>query len=106
MQAEVKAKGKCVTRNGSYSISMVRVEEESGKARISFVSSKLKRAVHAGAEFDVKAMDELAMEWVKQRGLCVTSDRVAEHVTWIVQSIKAAKVKLELALDDAKDIGG
>ena len=60
----------CVGRNGVFPVLMVCVEcTDDGDARIGFVSRKLRRRVNAGACIPVEAMDKLATEWIRMRGL-------------------------------------
>src|ERR1035437_9012610 len=68
--AESKTKGRCVSRNGFYDVESVRLTiVQDGVVEIGFVSERLKRKLHAGATIDAKAMDELALKWVKARGI-------------------------------------
>lgn len=70
MVVEVKTDGKCVTRNGEFRIGAVRAElSKDGMVRLGFVSSRLHRNLHAGTTIGAAAMDELASEWVRRRGL-------------------------------------
>ena len=70
MLVEVHAKGMCVTRNGEFPLGAVRLElGKDGVVRLWFVSSRLRRVLHAGASIDLADMDKLALEWVRARSL-------------------------------------
>jgi hypothetical protein len=88
------AKSRCVTRNGTYQISEVIVEESGdGMAKISFVSKRLNRSLNAGATISVSDMDRLATQWLQARGgkpnarirrliddLCNTTDAIRKEL--------------------------
>ncbi len=67
--AEVKASGRCVTRNGECAISSVRLELSGNTAKLGCVSSKLSRMLHTGISLDAVAMDRLSLAWILKRGL-------------------------------------
>ena len=103
---EIKTKGHCVTRNGTYELSTVCLNlNEHEEVEISFVSECLKRALNAGATFDAKAMDELAERWLKARGLLPKGENrsgtnealtaLAEAESFIGEAYRAIKGKAE-----------
>ena len=104
--AEIKTRGRCVTRNGNYELSTVCLHlNQKEEVEISFVSECLKRALNAGATFDAKAMDDLAERWLKARGLLPKDkDRsgtnealtaLAEAESFIGQAYRAIQGKVE-----------
>ena len=94
LTVEVKATGKCVTRNGEYPIEAVRVElSKDGRARLGFVSSRLHRNLHAGTTIDAGAMDRLALKWAKARGL-IEPDEARDEVQDRIDCIEAVKGEL------------
>jgi hypothetical protein len=66
---EVKTSGMAVTRNGEFPVGAVRLELTNDKAKLAFVSGRLRRVLHAGCTIEAEAMDRLAVEWAKKRGL-------------------------------------
>lgn len=63
---EINTCGTCVTRNGVSPIGQMRVSVDRGVVQVSFVSKKLKRALHSGFNIPLVAMDELCEQWIKQ----------------------------------------
>lgn len=79
--ADVPVTGECVTRNGISKISrMVAVEEGGGKASLRFVSVKLRRALHAGAEVEVEDLDKFCLAWLHSRGHALKGADVGRRV--------------------------
>ena len=70
MIIETQVSGIGITRNGEFSISMVRVETtDKNMVKIGFISKCLKRDLHAGMTIKAIDMDKLAMEWIRKRNL-------------------------------------
>lgn len=61
--------GRCVTRNGETDIGlMTSVVKDDGEVCIGFVSSKLHRALNAGAKMRASDLDLFCEEWLRSRG--------------------------------------
>ena len=96
---EAVSRGKCITRNGEFNISAVRIElARDGMARIGFVSGRLKRDLHAGALVEASAMDRLAMQWLEKRGLGTVRD-LGEEAKRALAFLAEAKQKASNAED-------
>jgi len=113
LTVEAKTCGKCVSRNGSYDICSIRLTlSETDVVDIGFVSERLKRQLHSGAKIDAKAMDSLALQWVKKRGLFgkggnqikeMTTELTTE-LTDRIQALKDARGMVALVVASAKAI--
>jgi len=80
---------RCVTRNGSYEISAVSVEQDGkGMVSISFVSRRLKRRLNSGAIISDKNMDRMAKQWLRMRGH--KSDGIASELLRRIEDSAAA----------------
>jgi hypothetical protein len=67
---DVPVEGSCITRNGVSGISqMIAQEDGKGEVSLKFVSSKLRRSLHAGATFGVDGLDRFCLAWLEHRGL-------------------------------------
>jgi len=64
---DIKTVGECVTRNGVSKIGLMRVAVDCDTVKVSFVSGKLSRSLHAGFSIPVSSMDELCDKWGKWR---------------------------------------
>lgn len=109
LTVEAKTCGKCVSRNGSYDICSIRLTlSETDVVDIGFVSERLKRQLHSGAKIDAKAMDSLALQWVKKRGLLGKSgNQIKEMTTELtdrIQALKDARGMVALVVASAKAI--
>jgi hypothetical protein len=68
INVEVKIKdGTAVTMNGESPIGLMMASNTENKVHISFVSKKLKRALHSGAVIDIGEMDSFCRAWIKAR---------------------------------------
>ena len=68
--------GRCVTRNGETDIGlMTSMVKGDGEVCIGFVSSKLHRALNAGAKMRASDLDLFCEEWLRSRGRSSESDK-------------------------------
>jgi len=82
-------RSKCVTRNGTYPISEVTLDETGdGMVSLAFVSKRLSRHLNAGATISVGDMDRLAALWMQSRG-AKKSDR-GDRIRRLVGEIRRA----------------
>ena len=99
---DVKARGSCITKNGSFMVSKMTATEdvESCQVEIGFVSKSLHRSLHAGATIDVNDLDAFCNAWLKARGIPAgtdlkTKELIVQDLQKAVESVSGAMKKLD-----------
>lgn len=93
---DVPARGKCVTRNGTYTISRMTASEEGGRTELGFVSGRLKRSLHSGATIDARDLDDFCRGWLKSRGHTLDADVAQEAFEHLHEAEKSIGEAIKL----------